>query len=183
MRTESPAAHGADADDDSVDLPSKSSRKREMHALQVLGEQLVALTPDQLKRVELPDVLHDAIRAAQGFRMEARRRQLQYIGKLMRKVDPAPIQAMLDTFNGTSAVEVARMHRLERLRTEVLEDESALGRIADTWPHADLQVLRTLRRNALKEREAGRPPKAFRELFRVLRELDDGVADEPSHGD
>lgn len=170
-----PSSHPAD--EEVVELPSKSSRKREMHALQALGERLVALPPDQLGRVDLPDVLRDAVRAAQGFRMEARRRQLQYIGKLMRKVDPAPIRAMLDTLSGTSASEVARMHRLERLRSEVLEDDGALGRIAEAWPHADLQVLRTLRRNALKERAAGRAPKAFRELFRVLRELDDAQPD------
>ena len=65
------------------------------------------------------------------------------------------------------------MHRLERLREQLLEDEQIIGTIADTWPGADLQYLRTLRRNALKEREAARPPKSFREIFRVLRELQD----------
>ena len=65
------------------------------------------------------------------------------------------------------------MHRLERLREQLLEDEQTIGTIAETWPGADLQYLRTLRRNALKEREAARPPKSFREIFRVLRELQD----------
>ena len=152
--------------------PSKTRRKREMEALQDLGRQLVELSPERLRKVPLPDNLYEAIRAAQGFKMEARRRQLQYIGKLMRVVDPAPIQAQLDVFNGNSAVEVARQHRLERLRAAYLEDEKLLTTIADTWPGADLQQLRTLRRNALKEREQGKPPKAFRELFRVLRELE-----------
>ncbi len=175
MRPES-RRHGPAApedEDDFLEPPSKSSRKRDMQALQDLGEQLVALSPERLKKVPLPENLHDAIRAAQGFRMEARRRQLQYIGKLMRKVDPAPIQAQLEAFAGNSAVEIARMHRLERLREQLLEDEQTLGSIAETWPEADLQVLRTLRRNALKEREAGKPPKSFREIFRVLRELQD----------
>lgn len=175
MRPES-RRHGNAApedEDDFLEPPSKSSRKRDMQALQDLGEQLVALSPERLKKVPLPENLHDAIRAAQGFRMEARRRQLQYIGKLMRKIDPAPIQAQLEAFAGNSAAEIARMHRLERLREQLLEDEQTLGRIAETWPEADLQVLRTLRRNALKEREAGKPPKSFREIFRVLRELQD----------
>lgn len=158
--------------------PSKSSRKREMQALQDLGEQLVALSTDQLRKVPLPDALFEAVRAAQGFKMEARRRQMQYIGKLMRKVDAEPIQAQLDIFNGNSAAEVAKQHRLERLRLELLEDEQVVGRIAETWPGADLQYLRTLRRNALKEREAGKPPKAFREIFRVLRELEEAGAAE-----
>lgn len=163
--------HGHDEEDDFIEPPSKSSLKREMHALQDLGEQLVALSPERLKKVPLPDSLYEAVRAAQGFRMEARRRQMQYIGKLMRKIDPAPIQAQLDIFSGNSAAEVAKMHRLERLREQLLEDDKTLGTIAETWPEADLQYLRTLRRNALKEREAGKPPKSFREIFRVLREL------------
>ncbi len=169
--------HSDPADeDDFPEPPSKSSRKREMQALQDLGEQLVALSPERLKKVPLPESLYEAIRAAQGFKMEARRRQLQYIGKLMRKIDPEPIQAQLDIFAGNSAVEVAKMHRLERLREQLLEDEQVIGTIAETWPEADLQYLRTLRRNALKEREAARPPKSFREIFRVLRELQEASA-------
>ena len=168
--------HSDPADeDDFLEPPSKSSRKREMQALQDLGEQLVALSPERLKKVPLPETLYEAIRAAQGFKMEARRRQLQYIGKLMRKIDPEPIQAQLDIFAGNSAAEVAKMHRLERLREQLLEDEQTIGTIAETWPEADLQYLRTLRRNALKEREAARPPKSFREIFRVLRELQDAT--------
>lgn len=164
--------HSDPADeDDFPEPPSKSSRKREMQALQDLGEQLVALSPERLKKVPLPESLYEAIRAAQGFKMEARRRQLQYIGKLMRKIDPEPIQTQLEIFAGNSAAEVAKMHRLERLREQLLEDEQVIGTIAETWPEADLQYLRTLRRNALKEREAARPPKSFREIFRVLREL------------
>ncbi|MCK2089492.1 DUF615 domain-containing protein [Thauera aromatica] len=172
-------------EDDFVEPPSKSSRKREMHALQDLGEQLVALSAERLKKVPLPDVLYDAVRAAQGFKMEARRRQMQYIGKLMRKIDPAPIQAQLEIFAGNSAAEVAKMHRLERLRSDLLEDEKVIGSIAESWPGADLQYLRTLRRNALKEREAGKPPKSFREIFRVLRELQeaqDAAAEETGEG-
>ena len=163
--------HGHDEEDDFIEPPSKSSLKREMHALQDLGEQLVALSVDRLKKMPLPDSLYEAVRAAQGFKMEARRRQMQYIGKLMRKIDPAPIQAQLDIFNGNSAAEIAKMHRLERLREQLLEDEKTIGTIAETWPEADLQYLRTLRRNALKEREAAKPAKSFREIFRVLRDL------------
>ena len=175
MRSDSPhSSHpGHDEEEDFIEPPSKSSLKREMHALQDLGEQLVALSPERLKKVPLPDSQYEAIRAAQGFKMEARRRQLQYVGKLMRKVDPEPIQAQLEIFAGNSAAEVAKIHRLERLREQLLEDEQTIGTIAETWPEADLQYLRTLRRNALKEREAARPPKSFREIFRVLRELQD----------
>jgi ribosome-associated protein len=152
--------------------PSKSALKRAMTELQDLGAELVALSVDQLKKISLPDDLHDAVRAAQRITQhEAHRRQLQYIGKLMRSIDPEPIQAALDEINGVSAAATARMHALERLRTRFLEDEKVIGEIAAAHPGADLQHLRQLRRNALKEQQLGKPPRAFRELFRVLREL------------
>jgi ribosome-associated protein len=152
--------------------PSKSALKREMSDLQALGEALVALSADQLKKMDLPDDLRDAVRDARRFTQhEAHRRQLQYIGKLMRGLDPAPIRAALDEINGVSAVANARMHALERLRERFLADEKVIGEIVASHPEADLQQLRQLRRNALKEHELGKPPRAFRELYRVLRAL------------
>ncbi len=165
-------------DEDAYRGPSKSSRKREMHALQSLGEQLVALSAERLAQVPMPDDLRDAVRDAQRFtKHEARRRQMQYIGRLMRHVDAEPIKARIDAFTGASRAETARQHRLERLRSDFLQDERILGGIARDWPEADLQRLRILRRNALKERELGKPPRAYRELFRVLRDLDASGAD------
>ncbi|MBL8442984.1 MAG: DUF615 domain-containing protein [Zoogloeaceae bacterium] len=176
MNDQHAPADDAEEPSDLYDGPSKSSLKREMHALQDLGEQLVALSSERLAKVPMPEELFAAVRDAQRISKHgARRRQLQYIGKLMRHIDPAPIQAQLDAFNGVSKAEVARQHRLERLRNDLLDDDKVLGRIADTWPGADLQHLRTLRRNALKEREQSKPPRAFREIFRVLRDLDAGA--------
>ena len=159
---------------DAPEPPSKSQRKRDMHALQEMGAALVALPPERLGRIEMPEDLRAAIREAQRLsRHEARRRQLQYIGRLMRDVDPAPIREALDAVNGASAVETARQHRLERLRQRLLEDETVLTEIGAAHPGADLTRLRQLRRGALHERDAGKPPKNFRELFRKLREIDD----------
>ena len=178
--------HEAAADAGS-DRPSKSRLKREMDALQSLGEQLVALKADRLAKIDMPDNLRDAIREAQRFinKREAKRRQLQYIGRLMRDVDPAPIQAVLDEINGVSAAANARQHALERLRARLLEDEAVLGEIATRHPGADLQYLRQMRRNALKESAAQKPPRAFRELFRVLRALEESPneSDEPGTAD
>lgn len=181
-------------DDAGDDRPSKSQVKREMQALQELGEQLGALGAEQLKRIDLPEELRDAVRDYQRFtKHEARRRQMQYIGRLMRDIDPAPIQAALDEINGVSAAATARLHALERLRTQLLEDESAaLAEIARDYPGADLQRLRQMRRNALREQEQGKPPKSFREIFRFLRDLtessdqnhkDDHGPDEPGTAD
>jgi ribosome-associated protein len=152
--------------------PSKSARKRAMTELQDLGKELVALSVDQIKKIDMPEDLRTAVRDARRITQhEAHRRQLQYIGKLMRGIDPEPLQAALDEINGVSAAATARMHALERLRTRFLADEKVIGEIAAAHPGADLQYLRQLRRNALKEQELGKPPRAFRELFRVLREL------------
>lgn len=157
---------------DGQEKPSKSANKRAMHALQALGARLVGLSAEQLDKIGLPETLRTAVADAQRFRQrEAHRRQLQYIGRLMREVDPEPIQAALAALEGSSAVAQARQHALERLRARLLEDERVLGEIAVAHPGADLQRLRQLRRNALKEQELGKPPRAFRELFRVLREL------------
>lgn len=152
--------------------PSKSARKREMLDLQALGTELVALSRDQLKKFALPDDLRDAVLACQRYTQHgAHRRQLQFIGKLMRNLDPEPIRAVLDEINGVSAVAIARMHALERLRERFLADEKVISEITAGHPQADLQYLRQLRRNALKEQELGKPPRAFREIFRILREL------------
>ncbi|MBS1196315.1 MAG: hypothetical protein H6R18_100 [Proteobacteria bacterium] len=158
-------------DDDNV--VSKTRKKEEMHELQELGSALVALSRDQLKRINLPEDLLAALLDWQRFtKHEAKRRQLQYIGKLMRQNDPEPIRAGLALLRGESAVETARLHRLERLRERLLEDEQALHEIAETWPGADLTHLRNLRRNALKEKEGNKPPKSFRAIFQALQALD-----------
>lgn len=152
--------------------PSKSQRKRDMHDLQDLGEKLALLPRERLAKVDLPDALRRAIEEVQRItKHEARRRQMQYIGKLMRDVDPAPLREILAAFEGKSHAETARLHRVERLRERLLADEAVLTEIGSDHPGTDLQRLRQLRRNTLKEQDEGRPPRAFRELFRELREL------------
>jgi ribosome-associated protein len=168
------------------DRPSKSQKKRDMTALQNLGAALVALSPERLKKIDMPDALRLAVRDAQRFtKHEALRRQMQYIGRLMRDTDPAPIVAALDEIRGISAEATARQHRLERLRIRLLEDEQVLGEVARDHPGADLQHLRQLRRGALKEAELGKPPKSYREIFRILRDLDEasrGLVQGSEHG-
>lgn len=155
--------------------PSKTKQKEAMHALRDLGAELVELSVGQLKRMDLPESLLAAVRDCQKITSHgARRRQMQYIGKLMRGVNEEPIRAGLALVRGESAAETARLHRIERMRNRLLEDESVLSEIASTWPQVDLQHLRQLRRNALKEHEAGKPPKSFRAIFQVLKELDGG---------
>ena len=152
--------------------PSKTQRKREMHELQALGARLVELNSEQLSEIGLPEDLRDAVEfARRTTKHEARRRQMQYIGKLMRSVDPAPILEKLKIWDGVSAEHTARQHRVERWRDRLLEDESVVEELARAHPGIDARRLRALARKAREERASGAPPRAYRELFRALREI------------
>ncbi|MDD2914206.1 MAG: ribosome biogenesis factor YjgA [Gallionella sp.] len=152
--------------------PSKTKIKKQMHELRDLGEELTDLSKDQLAQLDIPENLRDAVREMKNInKFGAQRRQLQYIGKLMRDVDPAPIIAKLNAWKGYSQQHTAYMHQLERWRERLLESDAALTELLAAHPQADAQRLRALIRNAHKEREANKPPKNFREIFQVLREI------------
>jgi len=149
---------------------SKTRRKREMTELQALGAALVALPESQIKEMRLQNALLEALLDAKRIRShEAKRRQLQYIGRLMREVDAEPIRARLAALEGTSAQAAAAHRRLEAWRERLLSDDAALTSFASEHPGADLQEIRALIRNARKEQKEGKPPRAYRELFRVLK--------------
>ncbi len=153
--------------------PSKTKQKEAMAELRDLGAELVELSVGQLKRINLPEEIFETVRECQKITAHgARRRQIAYLGKLMRSVDDEPIRAGLAMLRGESSAETARLHRLERLRSRFLEDEGVLSEIAAIWPGVDLQHMRQLRRNALKEKENNKPPKNFRAIFQILQELD-----------
>jgi ribosome-associated protein len=152
--------------------PSKTRRKQQMHDLQALGERLARLGSDQLSRLELPDTLLEALLEAKRMKSrEALRRQLQYVGRIMREVDPEPIRAGLEVFDGKSRAQTAWLHLLERWRNRLLTDDDALGELLAAYPGADLQRLRTLVRAAHKEQAAGKPPRSFRVIFEELRTI------------
>jgi ribosome-associated protein len=160
------------AEDEEELPPSKTKIKKQMHELRDLGKELTELGKDQLAQLDIPENLHDAIREFKNLnKFGAIRRQLQYIGKLMRHVETAPIIAKLDAWKGKSQHHIAYMHQLERWRDRLLESDNALTELLAAHPEADAQRLRTLIRNAQKEIEASKPPKNFREIFQVLREI------------
>ena len=144
-----------------------------MHELQALGVALAELSESQLREMRLGEDLLEAVLEAKRIRShEAKRRQMQYIGRLMREVDPAPIRSRLAELEGSSAQATARHRRLETWRERLLDDDEALTAFAAEHPGADLQALRTLIRNARKEQKESKPPRAYRELFRVLKEIE-----------
>lgn len=157
---------------ESESQPSKTRRKHAMHALQDLGEQLVTLDTKQIAEFDLPEILVDAILEAKRITKHgARRRQLQYIGKLMREIDTVPIQEKINAWQSSSIHHTAWLHLLERWRERLLTDETAFTEFGQHYPHADLQHLRTLVRNTIKEKLAGKPAKNFRTLFHELRTI------------
>ncbi len=159
-----------DIEDDAT--PSKTQRKKDMHALQDIGKQLVELERKKLMTLDLPEILFDAIVQAQQIKKHGgRRRQLQYIGKVMRNIDVLPIQEKLDGWRHSSVQQTARLHQMERWRERLLTDEQAFTEFAQKYPTADIQHLRALVRNALKEKKANKPPKSFRLIFQELQTI------------
>ena len=153
------------------EIPSKTKKKQEMHELQKLGAALVQLSAAHLDRVSLPEALAQAVREARRIRShEAKRRQVQFIGRLMRELDPEPIRAQLAVVEGGSAQARASHQRVEHWRARLMEDDAVLTEFAREYAVADLQQLRALLRNARKEQAEGKPPRAYRELFRIIRE-------------
>ncbi|MFZ6688414.1 ribosome biogenesis factor YjgA [Undibacterium sp. SXout11W] len=174
--------------EEEYDRPSKSELKRQMTALQKLGQELVEQPRDRVKRVPMPEDVRDAILECQQISShEGRRRQMQYVGKKMRTLDEeevALIQKTIDSWKGASKSETAAMHALERRRDKLLTDDNTLTELLAEHPELDVQHLRTLIRNARKEQAENKPPKAYREIFQILKQLqksntkDDATDDE-----
>lgn len=151
---------------------SKSERKRRAHRLQALGRQLTELKPDDLAALELPDELRNAVLDYQRFPShEARRRQLQFIGRLMRDLDPEPLQQALDTLHGQSAQARYEFQQVERWRERLLDDPSALTEFLDEYPQTEVQQLRHRIQQVRGARSEAQQKTAFRGLFRFLREV------------
>lgn len=157
-----------DEEQEEIIWVSKSEIKRDAEVLKKLGEKLVELTKAKLDKIPLEDPLLEAVNLAQRLQKEARRRQLQYIGKLLRGMDVDPIQAALEKLENKHQQQQAMLHKLELLRDAlVAKGDDALT----DYPHADRQHLRNLIRTASKEKEQNKPAKAYREIFQYLKEI------------
>jgi len=164
-------------DEFELDLPpSKSQLKREMQARQKLGERLLELSEGQMHSLELPEPLIEAVELAKRIKAHGgRHRQLQYIGKLMRALDPEPIEQFFAAQDGKNFAQTAFLHELEEWRENLLtaDDNQRLTEFIQKYPHTDSQQLRQLVQAAKKERTTTKPQGAGRKLFRYLREIAD----------
>src|SRR3569623_81720 len=176
-----------EVDENGYARPSKSQLKREMHELQELGSALIALPKDALKRMPMPEKLDDAVREARRITdHEGKRRQVQYVGRVMRALldeETAALRTALDTYNGVNKAEAAKLHWIERTREKLLADDAALTDFIRHHPNADPQQGRTLIRNARKEAEQNKPPRYFRELFQWIKNADGPAAASDSDAD
>ena len=160
---------GLDTEDTS---PSKSQRKREMHALQSLGERLVELPASRLAALELPEDLRDAITLARRITAhEGRRRQLQYVGKLMRRIDPTGIEAALGQDDERHRAETAVMHAAEQWRDALIAEPKRLNEFVTRYPQGLARTLHPLLRSACTEHSKGQRGRQYRELYRELRQI------------
>jgi ribosome-associated protein len=159
-------------DNDQTEI-SKSQRKRDMDELKKLGMELLEFSDDALRQLQLPETLLEAIRTGQRITSNnARKRQMQYIGKLLKDIDAAPLQKAVNARNHQHDTHTREFHLLEELRDKlVLEGDSALPAVLALFPRTDRQHLRKLIRQARKEQETRQSPRAARLLFRYLREL------------
>jgi ribosome-associated protein len=155
--------------------PSKTEMKRQSDALQQLGLELVEQPRDRVKRVPMPEDVRDAILECQNIKNhEGRRRQLQFVGKKMRTLteeEVAVIRRTIEGWKGASKADTAALHALERRREKLLADDNALTTLLAEHPELDAQHLRGLIRNARKEQAENKPPKAYREIFQILKDL------------
>ncbi|WP_431266113.1 ribosome biogenesis factor YjgA [Roseateles chitinivorans] len=166
----------ADFDDLEDDRPSKSQLKRDMDALQALGEELLTLPEKRVAALDLPESLLDAIkegrRIVAGTARSGKKRHLQLIGKLMRQVDPEPIRQAVAEFKLGRAQDSLELHQAERWRVRLVEEDSALQGFIDSFDEVDTQQLRSLIRAARKDRAQApeqRNGRAWRELFQFVK--------------
>jgi ribosome-associated protein len=153
--------------------PSKSQLKRDAHALQQLGVALLEIPEQDWLTLNLPETLVRALRdAKQTPSHGARKRQLQFIGKLMRNIDPEPVQRYFERLRLDTRQQAQRQHALEDWRDRMLaQGDSAIDAYLSDHPGADRQQLRQLVRQAKKEQAGNKPPRSSRALFRYLREV------------
>jgi ribosome-associated protein len=158
---------------DEAERPSKGALKRQAEELQALGEALIDLPDEILDELPLPEILRDAVLNARRFTSHgAGLRQRQYIGKLMRKVDAAPIRAAIEARQREQRVAAHRFRRLETWRDRLIgEPDIALAQLREEMPAADAGHVRALALQAAEESRQGRPPRASRLLFQYLRDL------------
>lgn len=188
VRRRKPETEPIDVDSEDSDprgrqAPSKTALKAEAHALRQLGQQLAELPVERRAVIPMPDELREAIdRYNQTTAHGARKRELQHLGKMMRRVDPEPLRRAVEAATAGARTETAAMHAAERWRDELVADDAALTRWMNNHPDTEIQHLRSLvraaRRDGAAEDPARRQPRSYRDLYRFIRTRLSGTTDD-----
>ena len=162
-----------DTDNENIEPPSKTSRKHDLGELKQMGKELLTFSDDALRQLQLPEELLEALRTGKKITSNsASKRQLQYIGKLMREINPDPVREAIKARDHQQSTHTREFHLLEELRDKLItEGDSALPEVLSHFPRTDRQHLRKLARQARSELANKQPARASRLLFRYLREL------------
>lgn len=173
MKKEQPFEYEDKTEEEVVEV-SRSELKRDAHAVTEMGEKLIGLTPNDLKKIPLPPELEEAIELAHKIQNKrgAQKRQRQFIGKILRKIDTTEIIEALKKIKGHHDQENAKFHRLEKFRELLItEGDSAIGKVTEHYPSLDRQHLRQLTRKAQQERTTEVHRGAAKALFKYLKEI------------
>lgn len=168
-----------DTEHEDPEFVSKTQLKREARDLQALGRQMVKMPVSRLEKLPLDDELRSAIDLARRIQNKhgGFKRQIQFIGKLLRHIDTDPIQEAIDRVEMRDKKNNAAFHKLEQWRDRLIEEgDDALAELLEKYPQADRQHIRSLSRNALRERKQNKPPASARSLFKYLRDLDEAIS-------
>ena len=174
MAKQRPNQH--DDAEEEIEYVSRTQMKREVEALQQIGEKLTELSDDKLKRVPMSDELRAAIEESRRIkpRTSAMKRHLNFVGKIMRTEDAEAIQAAMAVFEAGSAQNTQIFHKLERWRDRLISDDNtALSSFIEEYPSADIQHIRQLTRNSQREAKQNKPAASAKKLFKYLRELEE----------
>ncbi len=175
-----------EVDENGYSGPSKTTLKKESHAMQDLGVLLSEMNDDKLARIPLDETLHRAVLEFRSIRkFAARKRHMQFLGKLIRNSNYEAIQAAADDIANEHITDTRRAHLIEQWRDRFMGDagNEAMNEFFDTYPAADRQQIRQLIKNALKEKSQNKPPVSARKLFKVLRTALSASADEVDYND
>ena len=170
---EQSSKHHTDSPEEDEHYISKSQAKRDVEAMQKLGEKLVKLSPNELDKFDLEERLKDAVLFAQTIRSHsAHRRQMQLIGKLMRQTDTESIQTQYERYHNQLSEQTAQFHQIETWRDRLIkEGDTTINELLAEYPQLERSRLRQLLRNIHKETEQNKPPKSARQLFKYLKEV------------
>ena len=158
-------------DDENIEFVSKTELKKDSKKIQAFGKKISELSSEEISSFNIPDTISKAIKDCKSIKSNiAKKRQTQYLGKLLREIDLSEAYLRMDQINSNSQLEVRNNHKVEIWRERLIQDKNAVTELIEMFPDIDRQKIRQLIQNTLKEIKASNPPKYYRQLFKFIKE-------------